>query len=61
MEKPPDSHPSYLICSSCRAIELTYEPMDYQNAIHTIPYVPDGKGGIKPQIIATFGKPNLPN
>lgn len=55
MEKPKDDHPAYLICPSCGAIELTYQPMDYQADLHTVPYTEDGKGGIKPQILATFG------
>jgi hypothetical protein len=61
MVKPTDSHPSYVVCPSCGAIELTYEPMRYQEELHTIPYESDGHGGYKPQIIATFGKLNLPN
>jgi hypothetical protein len=36
-------------------MELLYEPMDYQEDVHKIPYELDSQGGIKPQIIATFG------
>lgn len=55
MQKPPDDHPAYLLCSNCGALELTYQPQDYQETIHTIPYVLSDDGSIKPQIIATFG------
>lgn len=55
MEKPPDNHPSYLVCPNCGAIELTYLPMDYQEELHEVPYILDENGGYKPQILATFG------
>lgn len=55
MADPPDKHPSYTQCPNCGAIELLYTPQDYQQAIHEIPYVQDENGGLKPQIISTFG------
>lgn len=66
MVVPPDRHPSYLICPNCGAMELVYLPQDYQNAIHNVDYVEilnveTGEMGYKPQIIASFGKLNLPN
>lgn len=36
MQKPKDNHPSYLICSSCGAMQLTYEPMEYQEELHSV-------------------------
>ena len=51
MRTPPDGHPSYLQCDSCLAIELTYEPMDYQEAMHQ---VRNGSGD-DTDIIAVFG------
>lgn len=49
MTEPPDKHPSYLVCSSCLAIELTYQPQDYQEDMHTV----NTGGGI--DIVAVFG------
>lgn len=37
LQIPRDEHPSYLICPSCSAIQLTYEPQDYQTLFHTTP------------------------
>lgn len=34
LEKPKDGHPSYLLCPSCRAIQLTYKPLPHQDAFH---------------------------
>lgn len=36
MMEPPDHHPSYLRCNSCMAIELTYKPLPYQEAMHQV-------------------------
>jgi hypothetical protein len=63
---PVDSHPSYLVCPNCNGMELLYEPQDYQSPIHEIEYLEifnneTGRWEIAPQIIASFGKPNLPN
>lgn len=60
MQKPPDDHPSYLVCPNCGAIELTYVPQDYQQAIHEVPYQPvidpeTGEEYIAIQIIGAFG------
>lgn len=60
MQKPRDGHPSYLICPSCGAIELTYKPQDYQEPLHRVPYTlvedPEtGEKGIRTQIIGVFG------
>lgn len=49
MTNPPDNHPSYLVCNSCGAMELTYVPQDYQEDLHTV----DTGEGI--DIIACFG------
>lgn len=49
MTEPPDKHPSYLVCSSCLAIELTYQPQPYQEDMHTV----NTGGGI--DIVAVFG------
>lgn len=49
LRKPNDDHPSYLICSSCSAIQLTYVPQDYQEEFHR---TTTGKGI---DIIAVFG------
>lgn len=49
MVDPPDKHPSYHVCNSCLAIELTYQPQDYQEDMHTV----NTGGGI--DIVAVFG------
>ena len=49
MREPKDQHPAYLQCDSCMAIELTYEPQDYQEEMHTV----NTGGDI--DIIAVFG------
>lgn len=54
MRVPKDEHPSYLECDACGAIELTYTPANYQEKLHTVPYIPT-KTGIRPQIIGVFG------
>lgn len=51
---PPDEHPSYLICDNCKAIQLLYEPMDYQEKMHQVPYVKNNDY-IQPQILGIFG------
>lgn len=55
MMTPNDKHPSYMICPSCGAMELLYEPQPYQQAIHEVSYDLAIDGSIKPQIIASFG------
>lgn len=37
MQEPENGHPSYVVCPSCGAIELTYVPQDYQRPPHEIP------------------------
>lgn len=49
MQPPSDQHPSYLQCNSCMAVELTYQPMEYQEEMHTV-----STGG-DIDIIAVFG------
>lgn len=51
MLPPADSHPSYLQCDSCSAIELTYMPMEFQEEMHQV------KTGVysDTDIIAVFG------
>lgn len=51
LRPPKDDHPSYLECDSCLAIELTYIPMEYQEAMHQV------KTGSQDDtdIIAVFG------
>lgn len=61
MVPPVNHHPAYLECSSCGAIELVYEPMDYQEELHEVPYTIQEDGSIKIHIIGAFGKLNLPN
>ncbi len=39
MQTPSDNHPSYVVCNNCGAIELTYKPMDYQEELHSVPYI----------------------
>lgn len=36
MVPPPDLHPSYVQCTSCLAIELTYQPQEYQEQMHMV-------------------------
>jgi hypothetical protein len=48
-QTPKDNHPSYIVCSSCGAIKLTYSPMGYQEDMHQV----NTGGGI--DIIAVFG------
>jgi PBSX family phage terminase large subunit len=55
LEPPKDGHPSHEICNNCGSIVITYQPLDYQEQIHTIPYKLNAEGMIQPQIIATFG------
>lgn len=60
LQKPWDDHPSYLVCPNCGAIQLTYEPQDYQEALHQVPYVQirDPETGLyltRIQIIGVFG------
>jgi PBSX family phage terminase large subunit len=55
MQEPEDKHPSYLICPSCGAIELTYVPQPHQEEFHATPYTVAEDGSIKPQLIGIFG------
>lgn len=38
MREPPNDHPSYVVCPNCGALELTYQPQDYQEGMHSVPY-----------------------
>lgn len=49
MQQPPDNHPSYTICGSCGAIQLSYSPMPYQEEMHQV------NTGKEIDIIAVFG------
>lgn len=55
MQPPNDGHPSYVLCSSCGAVELTYVPQEYQQPMHSVPYSLNNKNRIRAQIIAVFG------
>lgn len=37
LEPPKDGHPSYLVCPSCAAMQLTYQPMPHQEIFHSDP------------------------
>jgi ssDNA-binding Zn-finger/Zn-ribbon topoisomerase 1 len=52
IQKPTDQHPSYLVCPNCNAIELVYEPQDYQLKAHQL------KQENKLQIVGFFGGRN---
>jgi len=52
---PDSEHVSYVECDRCGAIHLTYLAQDYQEEFHSTPYELDEFGGIKMQIIGTFG------
>jgi hypothetical protein len=49
MHPPQDSHPAYIQCDSCMAIQLTYVPLPYQEEMHTV------HTGYDVDIIAVFG------
>lgn len=55
MKPPKDDHSSYIVCDTCSAFELVYEPMPHQQIFHETPYMPDGQNGYKPQLIGVFG------
>lgn len=55
MQKPQNDHPAYLICSDCFAIELLYEPQEYQQEFHETSYRYNNNGTIRTQIIGLFG------
>ncbi len=55
LQTPANQHPAYLECPTCGAVELVYTPLPHQEEFHETPYVPDGNGGFKPQIIGLFG------
>jgi PBSX family phage terminase large subunit len=50
MREPLEKHPSYLQCDSCMAIQLTYQPQDYQEVMHMY-----SNGENKLDILAIFG------
>lgn len=52
---PANNHPSYIHCEACGAIELTYEPQDYQQEMHGTPYILNEDGSQKIQIVGIFG------
>lgn len=49
MKEPPDKHPSYVVCNSCLAIELVYEPQEYQEDMHKV------STGSGIDVVAVFG------
>ena len=49
IQKPNDQHPAYLICPNCNAIELNYEPQEYQLKAHQLKHTD------KLQIVGFFG------
>jgi Zn ribbon nucleic-acid-binding protein len=55
MQPPRSQHPAYVECPNCGAIELTYEPMDYQTQLHETEYIVNKNNQIQPQIIGIFG------
>jgi hypothetical protein len=55
MIEPDNRHPAYVVCNTCGAIELTYEPMPYQEEFHRTPYQLAADGSIKPQLVGVFG------
>ena len=55
MQKPSNDHVSYIECPNCGAIELLYEPQEYQEAIHNVPYIINDQGKSKVQIVGAFG------
>ena len=59
MVEPPSKHPGYLVCDTCNVIELTYEPLDYQESLHNVEYRiikdDDGNDVIATQIIFVAG------
>lgn len=48
MQEPQNNHPAYVECPNCGAIELTFEPQDYQSSLFQL----DVK---EMQIIGVFG------
>lgn len=38
LEEPKGGHPAYLVCPSCQAMQLTYEPMPHQDVFHADPH-----------------------
>lgn len=48
-QTPRDNHPSYVICNACGAMKLQYQPMPYQEEMHTY------TSGDEIDIIAVFG------
>lgn len=52
---PEDEHPSYCLCETCGAIQLTYIPQDYQEEFHQTEYVLNDDGTVKIQTLALFG------
>jgi Zn ribbon nucleic-acid-binding protein len=48
MQKPQNDHPAYYECPNCGAIELTYMPQSYQEALHQLPKK-------ETQIVGVFG------
>lgn len=57
---PDNGHEAYVYCPNCGAIELTYEPQDYQKASHSVPLIQKvnkktGREEVQAQIIGWFG------
>jgi len=55
MQKPSNDHVSYIECPNCGSIELLYEPQEYQEDIHNVPYLLNANGKAKVQIVGAFG------
>lgn len=60
MLPPPNLHPGYVQCPNCSAIELTYEPQDYQMQFHEAPYTEifnerTGEWETQVQLLGLFG------
>lgn len=55
-ELPPDEHPSYCLCTTCGAMQLTYMPQDYQEEFHRAEYfLNEEDGTLKNQTLGLFG------
>jgi len=55
MVTPLNDHPSYIVCPACGAIELVYEPQDYQAPVHKVEPHRNPDGTAKTCIIFTAG------
>lgn len=55
LQEPLDAHPSYMICPTCQAIQLTYVPQSHQEALHQAPQTLNPDQSLQTQIIGVFG------